>query len=123
MSVASFELRQVEWSPPKAVTVVAALLSAGIHLAIATTSGNDAFAALGLGILLGFVVFFTDLWAPVHYLVAAVYVGATTVYWLVAGRPQPVLGGLDKAVQAVLIASLVYLMVVEMRDDAAGSED
>jgi len=123
VSVGTFELRQVEWSPPKAVTVVAALLSAGIHLAIATTSGNDAFAALGLGILLGFVVFFTDIWAPVHYLVAAVYLGATSVFWLVAGRPRPVLGGLDKAVQAILIVSLVYLMVVEMRETAAGSED
>ena len=123
MSVASFELRRVEWTAAKAVTVVAAVLSAGIHLAIATTSGNDAFAALGLGILLGFVVFFTDLWAPVLYLVGAVYVGATTVFWLVAGRPEPILGGLDKAVQAVLIVSLVYLMVVEMREGGAGSED
>ena len=123
MSVGSFELRQVEWSPPKAVTVAAALLSAGIHLAIATTSGNDAFAALGLGILLGFVVFFTDLWAPVLYLVGAIYVGATTVFWLVVGRPEPILGVLDKAVQAVLIVSLVYLIVVEMREGAAGSED
>lgn len=119
VSIGSFELRRVEWSPPKAVTVAAALLSAGIHLAIATTSGNDAFAALGLGILLGFVVFFTDLWAPVLYLVGAVYVGATTVFWLVVGRPEPVLGVLDKAVQAVLIVSLVYLMIMEMREDAA----
>jgi hypothetical protein len=116
VSVASFELRRVEWTAAKAVTVVAAVLSAGIHLAIATTSGNDAFAVLGLGILLGFVVFFTELWMPVHYLVGAVYVGVTTVFWLVAGRPQPVLGGLDKAVQAVLIVSLVYLVVVEMRE-------
>ena len=123
MSIGSFELRKVEWSPPKAVTVAAALLSAGINLAIATTSGNDAFAVLGLGILLGFVVFFTDLWAPVLYLVGAVYVGATTVFWLVVGRPEPILGVLDKAVQAVLIVSLVYLMVVEMREGAAGSED
>jgi len=53
---------------------------------------------------------------PVHYLVGALYVGVTTVFWLVAGRPQPVLGGLDKAVQAVLIVSLVYLVVVEMRE-------
>ena len=119
MSIGSFELRKVEWSPPKAVTVAAALLSAGINLAIATTSGNDAFAVLWLGILLGFVVFFTDLWAPVLYLVGAVYVGATTVFWLVVGRPEPVLGVLDKAVQAVLIVSLVYLMIMEMREDAA----
>jgi hypothetical protein len=34
----------------------------------------------------------------------------------VAGRPEPVLGGLDKAVQAVLIVSLVYLVIVEMRE-------
>jgi hypothetical protein len=69
------------------------------------------------------VVFFTDLWAPVLYLVGAVYVGATTIFWLVAGRPEPILGGLDKAVQAVLIVSLLYLMIVEMRGAPAESED
>jgi hypothetical protein len=103
--------------------VASGLLSAGIHFAIAATSGNNAFAALGLGILLGFVAFFTDLWGAVLYLVGAVYVGVTTVVWLLAGRPQPVLGGLDKAVQAALIVSLVYLLVVEMREGPAGSED
>ena len=115
MSIASFELRKIEWRPAKAAVVVAALLSAGIHLAIATTAGDNAFAVLGLGILLGFVVFFTELWAPVHYLAGALYVGLTAVVWLLAGRPQPVLGVVDKVIQVVLVVTLVYLLVVETR--------
>lgn len=105
------------------VVVVAALLSAGIHLAIAATTGDNAFAVLGLGILLGFVVFFTELWEPVLYLVGALYVGVTAVVWLLAGRPQPVLGGVDKAVQVVLIVALVSLLVVETRSaDEPGAD-
>jgi len=115
VAIASFELRKIEWRPAKAAVVVAALLSAGIHLAIATTTGDNAFAVLGLGILLGFVVFFTELWEPVHYLAGALYVGVTAVVWLLAGRPQPVLGGVDKVIQVVLVVTLVYLLVVETR--------
>ncbi len=115
MTIGSFELRTVEWTPARAVLVCGALLSAGIHLAIAATTGNNAFAVLGLGILLGFVVFFTELWQPVLYLVGAVYVGVTAVVWLLAGRPQPVLGVVDKVVQAGLVVLFVYLLVVETR--------
>ena len=123
MSVASFGLRSVEWTPARAALVIAALLTAGIHLALATTTGENVFAVLGLGLLVGFVVFLTDLWEPVLYLVGAVYVGVTTTVWVLAGMPQPLLGAVDKVIQAVLFALFVYMLVGEMRTDDADSSD
>ena len=123
MSVASFGLRSVEWTPARAALVIAALLTAGIQLALATTTGESIFAVLGLGLLVGFVVFLTDLWEPVLYLVGAIYVGVTTVVWVLAGMPQPLLGAVDKAVQAVLLALFVYVLVGEMQADDADSSD
>ena len=123
MSVASFGLRSVEWTPARAALVIAALLTAGIHLALATTTGENVFAVLGLGLLIGFVIFLTDLWEPVLYLVGAIYVGVTTVVWVLAGMPQPLLGAVDKVIQAVLFALFVYMLVGEMRTDDADSSD
>ena len=123
MSVASFGLRSVEWTPARAALVIAALLTAAIHLALATTTGENVFAVLGLGLLVGFVVFLTDLWEPVLYLVGAVYVGVTTAVWVLAGMPQPLLGAVDKVVQAVLLALFVYVLVGEMRADDPDSSD
>ena len=90
MSVANFELRSVEWTPAKAALVVSTLVTAAIHLALATTAGDNVFAVLGLGLLVGFVAFFTDLWEPVLYLVGAVYVGITTAVWVLADRKSVV---------------------------------
>ena len=123
MSVASFELRSVEWTLARAALVIAALLTAGIHLALATTTGESIFAVLGLGLLIGFVIFLTDLWEPVLYLVGAIYVGVTTVVWVLAGMPQPLLGAVDKAIQAVLFALFVYVLLGEMRADDTDSSD
>jgi hypothetical protein len=123
MSVASFELRSVEWTLARAALVIAALLTAGIQLALATTTGESIFAVLGLGLLVGFIVFLTDLWEPVLYLVGAIYVGVTTVVWVLAGMPQPLLGAVDKAIQAVLFALFVYVLLGEMRADDTDSSD
>ena len=123
MSVASFELRSVEWTLARAALVIAALLTAGIHLVLATTTGENVFAVLGLGLLVGFIVFLTDLWEPVLYLVGAIYVGVTTVVWVLAGMPQPLLGAVDKAIQAMLFALFVYVLLGEMRADDTDSSD
>ncbi|WP_254840071.1 DUF7475 family protein [Natronomonas marina] len=121
MSIAGFELRPVEWTPAKGLLVTSALVTAAIHLALATTTGRNVFAVLGLGLLVGFVVFFTDLWQPVLYLVGAVYAGVTTVVWVLAGMPNPLLGAVDKAVQFVLVVLFVYLLVEELREPASDS--
>lgn len=122
MPIASFELRDIEWTPAKVALVGAALLTAGIHLVMAAATGSQTFAVLGLGLLLGFVVFFTDLWQPVLYLVGAIYVGVTTVVWVLAGMPRPLLGAVDKVVQGALVVLFVYVLVVEMQDTEAGPE-
>lgn len=121
MSIASFELREIEWTGPKVALVVAALVTTGIHFAIAAATPSQVFAVLGLGLLLGFVVFFTDLWNPVLYLVGALYVGGMTVVWVLAGMPRPLLGAIDKGVQIVLLVLFVYLLVAESRGADAES--
>ena len=97
-------------------------MTAAIHLALATTAGDNVFAVLGLGLLVGFVAFFTDLWEPILYLVGAVYVGVTTAVWVLAGMPQPLLGAADKVVQAVLLVLFVYVLVREVRAGRANED-
>lgn len=123
MAVASFELRDVEWTRARIALVVLALVTAGLHFALATTTGNVSFAVLALGLLAGFVVFFTDLWEPVLYLVGAIYVGVMTVVWLLAGMPQLALAVVDKTVQALLFGLFVYLLVVESRPTRSADAD
>ena len=60
---------------------------------------------------------------PGLYLVGAVYVGVTTAVWVLAGMPQPLLGAVDKVVQAVLFVLFVYALIGEMRADDADSSD
>lgn len=74
------------------------------------------FALLAIGLLVGFVVFLTELWSPVLYLVGAVYVGIMTIFWILVGMPEPVLGGVDKGVQAVLIVLFVTCSSVNTND-------
>ncbi|WP_336135235.1 hypothetical protein [Natronomonas amylolytica] len=115
MSVGSYELREIEWTWAHIALVVLAFLSAGLHFALATTTGDTTFAVLAVGLLAGMVLFFTDLWQPVLYLVGAVYVGMMTVVWVLAGMPLLALALVDKAVQALLFALFVYLLVTEMQ--------
>lgn len=69
MAAESFELRNVEWTLPWAALVVLSFVSAAVLLTLATTTGNHTFAVLALGLLAGFVVFFTNLWSPALHLV------------------------------------------------------
>jgi hypothetical protein len=115
MSAGSYELREIEWTPARTTLILLTLLSAGFHFALATTTDNSTFAVLAVGLLAGFVVFFTDLWQPVLYLVGAVYVGVMTVVWVLAGMPLLAFAIVDKAVQALLFALFIYLLVTEMQ--------
>jgi hypothetical protein len=115
MSVGSYELREIEWTPARMALVLLAVLTAGFHFALATTTDNSTFAVLAVGLLAGFVVFFTDLWQPVLYLIGAVYVGVMTVVWVLAGMPLLVFAIVDKAVQALLFVLFIYLLVTEMQ--------
>lgn len=120
MAVGDYELRSVRWSPARLGVVVLALLSAGIHMALATTTGEREFALLAIGLLAGFVLFFTDLWRPVMYLAAAAYVALMALVWVMVGTPMIVLGVVDSAVQLSLIGLCLYLLVDESaRGDVA----
>lgn len=116
-----FELREIEWTAARALAVILALATAGIHLAIATMTGQKAFAVLGMGVLAGIVVYFTELWEPVFYLVGALYLGAMSVIWLLTGMPQLLFGLADKVVQGALFVLLVYLLVTESGETEAES--
>lgn len=124
MAAESFELRDIEWTLPRAALVVLSFVSAAIHLALATTTGNHIFAVLGLGLLAGFIVFFTNLWSPVLYLVGAIYISVMSVVWVLDGAPLLSLGIADKIVQAGLFALFVYLLFEEVGtiDEAEASE-
>lgn len=122
MSVGSYELREIEWTPARMGLVLLTVLTAGFHFALATTTGDTSFAVLAVGLLAGFVVFFTDLWQPVLYLVGAIYVGIMTVVWGLAGMPFLTLAVVDKTIQLILFGLFIYLLVVELRSTAAETE-
>lgn len=115
MAAADFELRTVEWTTARIAVVGLALVSAAIHFALAATTGSEVFALLALGLLAGFVIFFTELWSPVLYLLGAIFVGIMTVVWILAGTPVFWLGAFDKVVQSALFVLFAYLFVVEQR--------
>lgn len=115
MSAGSYKLREIEWTPARMALVLLTFLTAAFHFALSTTTGDTTFAVLAVGLLAGFVVFFTDLWQPVLYLVGAIYIGVMTVVWVLAGMPLLALALVDKAVQALLFALLIYLLVTEMQ--------
>lgn len=113
MAIGDYELRQVEWSPARLLAVVLVLVSAGINLAFATTTEQRLFALLGLGLLVGFITYFTDVWHPSMYLAGAFYVSVMVVVWVAVGMPMFLMGLLDAAVQVVLFALCLYLFALE----------
>ena len=115
MPEGSFELRKVHWTPARVAAVALMLFVAIAHFALATTTEQMRFAVLALGLLVGFVVFFTDLWQPVYNLVGALYVGLMTAVWVLSGTPMPVIGVADIVAKAALVAVFVYLLVIEKR--------
>lgn len=122
MAIEQFHLRDVQWSPTRIGVVVLAVVSALIHFALAAITGASVFALLAIGLLVGFVIFLTELWSPVLYLVGAVYVGVMTVIWLLEGMPEPLLGGVDKAIQAVLFVLFLYLLGGGQQRRAVGDD-
>ena len=116
MADGSFQLRDVEWSPARVALVVLMLVTAGTHFALATTTQQMRFAALSLGLLVCFVVFFTDVWRPAFHLLGALYVGVMAAVWFLTGMPLMTLGLADTAIQVVLVGLFVYLLFADRRD-------
>lgn len=116
MADGDFQLRDVRWSPARVALVVLILVTASANFAFATTTERMRFAVLSLGLLVGFVVFFTDVWRPIFNLFGALYVGLMAAVWFLAGMPLMTLGLLDKAVQVVLVGLFVYLLFADRRN-------
>lgn len=81
--------------------------------------GRSEFLVLGCILLGGLVVFFTDLFAPVLYLVGALFVGVLLAVWLLEDASVGGLAVLDKLVQVVLIVVFVVLLYREEGERAA----
>lgn len=123
MPTRRFELRDIEWTPAR-VAAAGLMLFVGIaHFTLATTTGQVRFAVLALGLLVGFVVFFTDLWRPVYNLVGALYVAVMAFVWYLSGTPMRVIGVADTVAKGALVAVFVYLLATERRaaDPESGS--
>lgn len=119
MGITSFELRTIEWTPSSIALVSLTLVSSLLHAAVAALTDTLAFAVVAIGLLVGFVVFLTTLWQSVLYLVGALYVGITTVVWLLAGMPMTTLGVVDTTIQLTMFGLFIYLFVSEARTVAA----
>lgn len=116
MAEGEFELREIDWTPVRLAVVGLMLVVSTTHFALATTTEQMRFAALALGLLVCFVVYFTDLWQPRYYLAGAAYVCLMGVVWFVSGMPLTMVGYADTLLKVVLVALFVYLAFGERRD-------
>lgn len=122
MPVGDYELRRVEWSVERLAVVLLTLVSAGINFAFATTTDQLVFAILALGLLVGFIVFFTDLWTTTMYLLGAAYVAIMAAVGIVVGMPNAWLGMLDSGIKALLLSLCCYLFVLDRTAVAGAGE-
>lgn len=105
---ADLDLTPLHW-----LMILLAVTTGSIHVYVGLTDGALEFVVLG-GILFGgLVVFFTDLFEPVLYLVGVLFVGVLLVVWVLGGAAIDGLGGLDKLVQVALMVVFVVLLFRE----------
>lgn len=109
----------LELSPLHWLMVLLVVTTGSIHVYVGLTEGQLEFVVLG-GILVGgLVVFFTDLFAPVLYLVGALFVGILLVVSVLANATIGAIEVLDKVVQVALIAVFLALL---FREEGEGSD-
>lgn len=111
-----FELREFEWTPARFAVALLLLVTAGTNFALTTTTGQLRFAVLAIGLLVGFVVYVTDLWRSIYHLVGACYVLGTAAVWFVSGQPHLLVGLLEKGLELVLVVTFLYLLFDDRRD-------
>lgn len=106
--------------------VLVALGLAGLHLYLglfaAAVPGRRAsqFVAIGLVLLAGPVVYFTDLWRPILYLVGATVAASLGVLWVLDGMAYALAGLLAGVAEVALVLLGVYLFLREERFGAGG---
>jgi hypothetical protein len=103
------------------VGIVAALVTAGVHLVLAFDTGGT-FGALFLvataGFLLGIAAVLAGWRRRLLYLLGVPFTGGQVVWWYAANQPPPVPAAeaVDKVAQVVFIAVLALLYYRESRD-------
>lgn len=106
-------------SPVAYLAILAALVSAGIHLYLApqviglSRMTGILFYLNGAGTLCGIALFLTRYWRRELYLVAVAYALATIVSFVALGGQVSPISITAKAAEAVLAASAGYLYRVE----------
>ena len=93
--------------------ILLAAATGAIHIYIGVVNGRPEFLVLGSILLAGLFVFFTDAFAPVLYLVGAIYVGVLLSVWLFEGAHVDGIVILDKLVQLCLIVVFLVLLYRE----------
>lgn len=115
MAEGEFELREIDWTPARLTVAGLMLVVSTMHFALTTTTDQLRFAVLALGLLVFFVVYFTDLWQPRYHLVGAAYVCLMGAVWFTSGMPMTTVGYVDTVMKGVLVALFVYLLFSERR--------
>lgn len=116
MSDSAVQLRDVKWTPTRITFVGLLFVSGSLHFVLAATTERHVFSLVALGLLAGFVLFVTQEWQSVFYLVAAVFAIAGTTIWYYLGTPLPRVGLLDAAVQSLLAVVSMGLYVSNRLD-------
>lgn len=115
-----------ELDGPDWAFVLVALALAWLHLYLGlfapAVPGRRAaqFVAIGLVLLAGPLVYFTDYWRPILYLVGATVAGSLGVLWVLDGMAYALAGLLAGVAEAALVLLGVYLFLREERFAADG---
>ncbi|MFC4356484.1 hypothetical protein ACFO0N_00810 [Halobium salinum] len=95
------------------VAVGLALALALVNGYVAVLTAEAVFAVVALTFVVGVVVYATEYWRPVLYLLAAVHVGALGVVWVLDGFRFPLLGAATGALSLALFGVVLALFYRE----------
>ena len=116
MAEGEFELRKINWTPARLAIAGLMLVVSTIYFALTTTTGQLRFAVLALGLLVCFVVYFTDLWQPRYYFAGTAYVCLMGIVWFISGMPMTMVRYVDTVMKVALLALFLYLGFAERRN-------
>lgn len=91
------------------LAVVLGVFLAGIHVYLGLTQDETPFVVVGVGFLVGVVVFLTGYWQPVLYLLGAIYALTLGVIWVLDGTEYETIGIVTGTLSTIFLALAVYL--------------
>lgn len=88
------------------LAVVVAVLLVIVYLSVWLTDGQTQYFGITMVFVAWLVVFFTDYWQPILYLLMALVVTSLIVFWLLSGVwNQPI-------TQAAILLKIVFLLLI-----------